>query len=274
MTAGLVAAFSRAVWLLPSHVSFARRRQPGGRRRPAQRDHDDDFDWNDRYNLWSGLIGGTFLALAYFGTDQSQVQRYLSGRSIDESRLGLFFNAVAKIPMQLFILFIGAMVFVFYIYEKPPMLFQPAELARIVEPAVRETPSRPSSVSYDAGVRRPPGGGRSGCSTRATVRGRGGPRAGRSSVPAGAARASDGARRDAAALAAAARRQRRQRHELHLSDVRHRAPAGRAGRSRPRGDLRRDDVVDFRRDERARDRERWSTSTSATCGRRLRTITI
>ena len=72
------------------------------------------FDWNDRYNVWSGLIGGMFLALAYFGCDQSQVQRYLTGKSIAQSRLSLLFNAMAKIPMQFFILFIGAMVFVFF----------------------------------------------------------------------------------------------------------------------------------------------------------------
>jgi SSS family transporter len=90
-----------------------------------------NFDWNDRYNLWSGLLGGTFLFLSYFGCDQSQVQRYLTGRSITESRLSLLFNAVAKIPMQFFILFIGAMVFVFYLFVPPPVLFQHAELAHI-----------------------------------------------------------------------------------------------------------------------------------------------
>src|SRR5207302_11392247 len=89
------------------------------------------FDWNDRYNLWSGLIGGTFLFLSYFGCDQSQVQRYLTGKSIAQSRLSLLFNAVAKIPMQFFILFIGAMVFVFYLFVQPPLLFQQAELKRI-----------------------------------------------------------------------------------------------------------------------------------------------
>ncbi len=89
------------------------------------------FDWNDRYNLWSGLIGGAFLALAYFGTDQSQVQRYLSGESVRDGRRGLLLNAVAKIPMQLCILFIGVMVFVFYVFTQPPMLFQPLEQARL-----------------------------------------------------------------------------------------------------------------------------------------------
>ena len=90
-----------------------------------------NFDWNDRYNIWSGLIGGTFLFLSYFGCDQSQVQRYLTGKSIAQSRLSLLFNAVAKIPMQFFILFIGAMVFVFYLFVQPPVLFQHAELKRI-----------------------------------------------------------------------------------------------------------------------------------------------
>jgi Na+/proline symporter len=90
-----------------------------------------NFSWNDRFNIWSGLLGGTFLFLSYFGCDQSQVQRYLTGKSIAQSRLGLLFNAVAKIPMQFFILFIGAMVFVFYLFVQPPLLFQHTELARI-----------------------------------------------------------------------------------------------------------------------------------------------
>ena len=89
------------------------------------------FDWNDRYNIWSGVLGGMFLALAYFGCDQSQVQRYLSGKSIEQSRLSLIFNAMAKVPMQFFILFIGAMVFVFYIFVQPPVLFQPVELNNV-----------------------------------------------------------------------------------------------------------------------------------------------
>jgi Na+/proline symporter len=89
------------------------------------------FDLADRFNVWSGLLGGTFLFLSYFGCDQSQVQRYLTGKSITQSRLSLLFNAVAKIPMQFFILFIGAMVFVFYLFVQPPMMFRGNELARI-----------------------------------------------------------------------------------------------------------------------------------------------
>ncbi len=130
MTLGLIAALACAVYLLPSRVSFSDALSLAGAagRLNAVTLH---FDWNDRYNLWSGLFGGMFLALAYFGTDQSQVQRYLTGSSVAQSRLSLLFNAVAKVPMQFFILFIGAMVFVFYIYQKPPILFEPTELRRL-----------------------------------------------------------------------------------------------------------------------------------------------
>src|SRR5437879_11120628 len=89
------------------------------------------FSWSDRYNICSGLLGGMFLALAYFGCDQSQVQRYLTGKSIAQSKLSLLFNATAKVPMQFFILFVGAMVFVFYIFERPPMLFERPAMQRL-----------------------------------------------------------------------------------------------------------------------------------------------
>ena len=89
------------------------------------------FDPNDRYNLWSGLIGGFFLQLSYFGTDQSQVGRYLTGRSIAQSRLGLLFNGMVKVPMQLFILGLGVLVFVFYQFAPPPLFFNPAVSAKL-----------------------------------------------------------------------------------------------------------------------------------------------
>jgi Na+/proline symporter len=91
---------------------------------------DFHLDLANRYNLWSGLIGGAFLALAYFGCDQSQVQRYLTGKSVAQSRLSLIFNATVKIPMQLFILFIGAMVFVLSLFVPSPVIFHPLEEAR------------------------------------------------------------------------------------------------------------------------------------------------
>ncbi|MDX1980978.1 MAG: sodium:solute symporter [Bryobacteraceae bacterium] len=138
---GLIVSLVMAIQLLPANVSFVdaiRVAAAAGRINPVV----TTFDLNDRYNVWSGLIGGMFLALAYFGTDQSQVQRYLSGSSIAQSRLSLIFNAVAKIPMQFFILFIGAMVFVFHVFEKPPVLFQPADQkkieARAEYPAVKQ----------------------------------------------------------------------------------------------------------------------------------------
>jgi len=81
---------------------------------------------HERYTFWSGLLGGTFLMLSYFGADQSQVQRYISGDSLRESRLGLMFNAVCKIPMQLSILMLGVMMFVFYQFERPPLFFDSA----------------------------------------------------------------------------------------------------------------------------------------------------
>lgn len=89
------------------------------------------FDPDDRYNLWSGLIGGFFLQLSYFGTDQSQVGRYLSGRSIAESRLGLLFNGLMKIPMQLAILALGVVLFAFYLFTPPPLHFDPVGRARM-----------------------------------------------------------------------------------------------------------------------------------------------
>jgi Na+/proline symporter len=92
---------------------------------------DFSFDLQNRYNFWSGLIGGFFVALSYFGTDQSQVGRYLTGRSIAESRVGLLANGMVKIPMQFAILFLGAMVFVFYLFASPPVFFNPVEVERV-----------------------------------------------------------------------------------------------------------------------------------------------
>src|SRR5579859_6442253 len=127
---GLIVAMVMVIVLLPHDVSLLDAVYLAGKAGKLNA-VDLKFDWNSRYNVWSGLIGGMFLALAYFGCDQSQVQRYLTGRSIAQSRLSLLFNAVAKIPMQFFILFIGAMVFVFYLFVQPPVVFQQAELKRI-----------------------------------------------------------------------------------------------------------------------------------------------
>jgi Na+/proline symporter len=107
------------------------------------------LDLSTRYNFWSGITGGFFLALAYFGTDQSQVQRYLAGRSVAESRLGLLFNGMFKIPMQFGILFVGVLVFVFYLFTKPPVFFNAPALARVAEtPHAAEM--RAIETRYDA----------------------------------------------------------------------------------------------------------------------------
>jgi Na+/proline symporter len=143
--AALILALCIAIHLLPPGVSFldAARLAGAAGKLNAVVTH---FDWKDRYNLWSGVIGGAFLALAYFGTDQSQVQRFLTGKSIGQSRLSLLFNAMAKVPMQFMILFIGAMVFVFFLFDKPPLLFHPVEMARLEKaPEYRGIESR-----YDA----------------------------------------------------------------------------------------------------------------------------
>jgi len=129
---GMILAFVMTIVLLPSDVSFGDALHvAGGLGRLNVLDF--SFDLGNRYNFWSGIIGGTFVALAYFGTDQSQVQRYLTGKSVTQSRLGLMFNAMAKVPMQFFILLIGVMVFVFYQFTTPPLFFNPVETERIKE---------------------------------------------------------------------------------------------------------------------------------------------
>jgi Na+/proline symporter len=119
---GLFVALGMVIWLLPENVSFMdATRVAGSAGRLNAIDY--GFDLENRYNFWSGLIGGLFLSLSYFGTDQSQVQRYLSGSSVKQSRLGLLTNGMAKVPMQFFILFLGAMVFAFYQFTEPPIFF-------------------------------------------------------------------------------------------------------------------------------------------------------
>jgi len=123
---GMISAFFMIFQLLPENVSFTDAAHIAGKMGKLNT-IDFSFNLNDRYTFWSGLIGGTFLALSYFGTDQSQVQRYLSGKSVAQSRMGLLLNGIIKIPMQFFILLIGAMVFVFYQFVAPPLFFNPVE---------------------------------------------------------------------------------------------------------------------------------------------------
>ncbi len=130
MMGGMVVAAIVIVWRLPEHVSFGKAVDVAGafgRMNVVS----FDLDIQDRYNFWSGITGGLFLSLSYFGTDQSQVGRYLTGRSISESRLGLLFNGVLKIPMQFLILFVGILVFVFYQFSTPPLLFNDSLRERV-----------------------------------------------------------------------------------------------------------------------------------------------
>ena len=99
---------------------------------------DFSLDINNRYTFWSGITGGLFLALSYFGTDQSQVQRYISGKSVKEIRLGLIFNGVFKIPMQFFILLLGVMVFVFFEFNTSPVNFNPQVISHLEEKHTNE----------------------------------------------------------------------------------------------------------------------------------------
>lgn len=119
---GMFLAFGILLWYLHEHVNFNQALTVAGNA-GKMNIIDLDFDLGNRYNIWSGLIGGLFLQLSYFGTDQSQVQRYLSGKSIKESRLGLMFNGLLKVPMQFFILLTGVLVFVFYEFTQPPLYF-------------------------------------------------------------------------------------------------------------------------------------------------------
>jgi Na+/proline symporter len=123
---GMAIAFAVAVYKLSPDLSFQNTLSVAGKMGKLEA-VTFSVDPHKRYTFWSGLIGGFFLALSYFGADQSQVQRYLAGGSLRESRLGLLFNAVVKVPMQFFILLLGAVVFMFYQFEKPPVYFnQPA----------------------------------------------------------------------------------------------------------------------------------------------------
>jgi len=118
--AGMVLAFFIILYKLPEGVGMAESLSLAGSMGKLNV-IDFNFSWDNRYNFWTGIFGGTFLFLSYFGTDQSQVQRYLSGKSLKERRLGLLFNGILKVPMQFLVLFVGLMVFVFFQFSKAPI---------------------------------------------------------------------------------------------------------------------------------------------------------
>ncbi|GAB4295592.1 MAG: hypothetical protein Kow0098_18000 [Ignavibacteriaceae bacterium] len=129
---GMIGAFITIFTLLPEGISPIDATHIAGK---LGKLNAIDFSFNpeDRYTFWSGIIGGTFLMLSYFGTDQSQVQRYLAGSSVAQSRMGLLANGIIKVPMQFFILFVGAMVFVFYQFTTPPLYFNPVETDSVLK---------------------------------------------------------------------------------------------------------------------------------------------
>lgn len=147
---GMFIAAFMVVRLMPAELSFTQSLKVAGKMGKLNVT-DFSFDLKNQYNVWSGLIGGLFLMLSYFGTDQSQVGRYLGGRSIGQSRLGLLFNGILKIPMQFSILLIGALLFVFYQFHQPPIHFNQVEVDKIsqssLSPQFRELEAK-SEVIY------------------------------------------------------------------------------------------------------------------------------
>lgn len=128
---GLALAFLIILNFLPLDVSFTKALEIAGANNKLNL-IDFSFDFENRYTFWSGIIGGSFLALSYFGTDQSQVQRYLSGKSVRQSQMGLVMNGFLKVPMQFFILLIGVMVFVFYQFNSSPLNFNPSAVKSVL----------------------------------------------------------------------------------------------------------------------------------------------
>lgn len=145
---GMAIAFGIVVYKISSYASFSENISIAGALGRLNV-VDLSLDLDKRYTLWSGLLGGFFLSLSYFGTDQSQAQRYMSGNSVRESRLGLMFNGLLKVPMQFMILLLGVLVFVFYQWEKPPATFLPEA---IVEESIQGDLGVYDSLEYRLGA--------------------------------------------------------------------------------------------------------------------------
>ncbi|MBK7869879.1 MAG: sodium:solute symporter [Saprospiraceae bacterium] len=132
---GMFIAAAIFVFQLPKDISFNDAVSLAGKMGKLNT-VDFNFTWDNRYNFWTGMFASVFLFLSYFGTDQSQVQRYLSGKSLTESRLGLLFNGIFKVPMQFLILFVGILVFVFFQFNRPPIHFNNANVEKIKNTAI------------------------------------------------------------------------------------------------------------------------------------------
>ena len=134
---GMVTAFTLIMFYMPDGITFSKALDIAGAS-DKMKVLDFSFDLDKKYTIWTGFLGGTFLMLSYFGTDQSQVQRYLSGKSLRESQLGLLFNGLLKVPMQFFILLTGVMVFVFYQFNASPLNFNPKANEAIISSSYYE----------------------------------------------------------------------------------------------------------------------------------------
>lgn len=141
--AGMFVAAYMVVHLLPQGVGFIDALKVGGKMGRlnviTSGTNKGGFNWNDRYNIWSGLIGGFFLALSYFGTDQSQVGRYLTAKSLTESRIGLLMNGLVKVPMQFCILLIGVLVFTFYQFNQAPLFFNDIQVKKVADSRYKDS---------------------------------------------------------------------------------------------------------------------------------------
>jgi solute:Na+ symporter, SSS family len=150
---GMFLAAYMVVRMLPEHVGFSDALYVGGKLGKMNvittGISKNGFNWSDQYNLFSGIIGGFFLALSYFGTDQSQVGRYLTARSIGESRVGLLMNGLVKVPMQFLILLIGTLVFTFYLFNKAPIFFNQKQLSRLEKSSVYKDSLLLAQQAYD-----------------------------------------------------------------------------------------------------------------------------
>jgi len=141
---GMFLAGYMVVHMLPENVSFKDALHVAGKMGKlnvieTKIDVTDSEWWKDKYNIWSGVIGGFFLALSYFGTDQSQVGRYLTAKSTKESRISLLMNGLVKVPMQFLILLVGSLVFVFYMFYQSPIFFNQKEIDKVLTTEYRET---------------------------------------------------------------------------------------------------------------------------------------
>ena len=152
---GMFLAGYMVVHLLPNGIGFSDALQVAGKMGKlniieTKIDVTDSVWWKDKYNIWSGVIGGFFLALSYFGTDQSQVGRYLTAKDIKESRIGLLMNGLVKVPMQFFILLIGALVFSFYMFYDAPIFFNQAQLNKATAKVEYTLPIARNQAKHDS----------------------------------------------------------------------------------------------------------------------------